>query len=282
MSKSVRKTFPKYSVVMAVYKNDDVEWFKQAVDSILNQTSKSNDIIIVRDGKVPENLENELVAYENLRNEVKIVRLEENVGAGQARNEGVLRAANGYVAVMDADDISHPNRFKLQLAEFDRNPELALVGGQISEFEDSQDNIVSYRKVPTGYADIMKFARYRSPINHVTIMFNKSIFLKVGGYPRMNRAEDYYMVSSLLAGGYLVGNLKEIIVNCRVSSENIRRRKTWNNVRENIISRWKIYQLGTTSFINFIVSSIAQIMLFIIPVPLLRTLFNVALRSKNG
>ena len=271
----------KYSVVMSVYEKDRPEWFEQAMESVLSQTTKSDDIIIVRDGIVTEKLEGLLRNYDKNIKEVTIIRLGRNVGAGQARNEGVKRAKHELVAIMDADDISLPNRFELQLAEFNGNPELTLVGGQISEFEGKPDNIVGYRKVPTEYGAIKKFARYRSPINHVTIMFKKSAFLAVGGYPKMTRAEDYYMVSSLLAKNYAISNLQSVIVNCRIGSENIHRRKTWRNVRENIVSRWKIHKLGTISFVNFSISSAAQIMLFIMPVSLLNLFFSRVLRSRR-
>lgn len=272
----------KFSVVMAVYRDDDPEWFGQAIESILSQTVKSNDVVLVRDGVVSVELENTLKSYAETCKEVTVVRLKENIGAGQARNVGVKRAKNELIAIMDADDISSPNRFELQLAEFNHNSELALVGGQISEFENTPDNIVGYRKVPIDYQSIKKFARYRSPINHVTIMFKKSAFLTVGGYPKMTRAEDYYMASSLITNGYVISNMQPTLVNCRVSSENIRRRKTWNNVRENIISRWKIHKLGTSSLLNFCISSLAQVGLLVMPVNLLRHFFSFVLRNRNG
>lgn len=281
MSASQSKT-RKYSVVMAVYKNDKPEWFIQAFDSItVNQTIKSDDIVIVRDGLVPEDLDKVLDKLEKKHKELTIVRLDENIGAGLARNEGVKRTKNELVAIMDADDLSLSNRFELQLAEFGRNDKLALVGGQISEFEETADNIIGYRKVPTDFTAIKKFSQYRSPINHVTIMFKKSSFFEAGGYPNMTRAEDYYMVSSLLATNYTINNLEETIVNCRVGSENFLRRKTWQNVRENIISRWKIHKLGTVSFVSFFVSSIAQIILFVMPAGLVGLFFNSILRSKS-
>lgn len=270
-----------YSIVMAVYKNDRTDWLKQAIDSVLNQTMKSNDIIIVRDGTVSEDIESVLKEYDAKHKELTVVRLSKNVGAGQARNEGVQNAKNELIAIMDADDISLPNRFELQLAEFGDNPELALVGGQISEFEGAPENIVGYRKVPNDYHAIKKFARYRSPINHVTIMFKKSAFITAGGYPKMNRAEDYYMVSSLIANNYIISNLQTVVVNCRISSENIMRRKTWRNIRENIISRWKIHKLGTISFVNFCISSTAQIALFIMPVGLLAYFIQTILRGRS-
>lgn len=281
MASQNKKIHKDYSVVMAVYKNDNLEWFKQAVESILVQSVKTNDFIIVRDGAVPAELETTLSIFQKAHKHITVVRLEENVGAGQARNEGVGVAKNDLVAIMDADDISLPNRFELQLTEFGRDQAVVLVGGQISEFENTPNNVTSYRKVPTDASAIKKFARYRSPINHVTIMFKKSVFLNVGGYPKMTRAEDYYMVSSLLARDYKISNLQNTIVNCRIGSENIRRRKTWQNVRENIASRWRIHKLGTMSFLNFSISSIGQLLLFIMPTVMLDTLFRTILRSGS-
>lgn len=265
---------------MAVYKNDRPEWLKQAIDSILNQTVKSDDIVIVRDGVVPRELEEVLEGYDKRHEEITIVRLEENVGAGQARNKGVGHAENELVAIMDADDISLPNRFELQLAKFNGNIELALVGGQLSEFEGDPSNITGYRKVPIDYEAIKKFARYRSPINHMTIMFDRKAFFNIGGYPNINRSEDYLMVSSMLAKGYMVRNLDSVLVNYRVGSGSMGRRKTWSGVKENIISRWRIYRLGVASLFNFFVSSFAQILLFIMPMDIVKLIISTFLRSK--
>lgn len=271
-----------YSVVIAVYKNDNLNWFFQAIESLLTQTVGSDDIIIVRDGEVGEDIEDLLNSYETTHTQISIVRLSKNVGAGQARNEGVSKARHEYVAIMDADDISASNRFELQLEEFKLKAHLALIGGQMSEFEDKPSNIVGYRKVPLSYAAIKRFARYRSPVNHVTVMFKKAAFQKVGGYPVITRAEDYCMVSSLLSSGFEMSNLEDTLVNCRINRQNILRRKTWRSVRENIVSRWMIHKHGTSSFVDFCISSLAQLILFVVPTRLLGVLFGLALRSKRG
>lgn len=269
-----------FSVVMAVYKNDCVEWFRQAVDSILDQTVASNDIVIVRDGTVSPELEQALVEYEKIHKEITVARLEQNVGAGRARNEGVKYTKNSLVAIMDADDISLPNRFELQLEKFASNPELALVGGQISEFECDPSNITGYRRVPTEYEAIKKFARYRSPINNMTIMLRKDKFLAVGGYADMNRAEDYYMVSAMIAKAFLINNIPDTVVNYRVDSSNIHRRKSWSAVRENIVARWKIYRIGTSSLVGFLMSSAGQIVLLMLPNRATKLMFKLALRGN--
>lgn len=165
-----------FSVVMAVYEKDKPEWLRQSVESIINQTVQSDDIVIVCDGPVGAELKAVLREYEGRHDAVRVVRLSVNVGAGEARNKGVGATRHELVAIMDADDISLPHRFDLQLKQFKKNPELTLVGGQISEFEGESDNILSYRKVPIEYEEIKRFARYRSPINHVTVMFKKSAF----------------------------------------------------------------------------------------------------------
>ena len=270
-----------FSVVMAVYEKDKPEWLRQSVESIINQTVQSDDIVIVCDGPVGAELKAVLREYEGQHDAVRVVRLSVNVGAGEARNKGVGATRHELVAIMDADDISMPNRFELQLAQFATNQELALVGGQLAEFEGDPENITGYRKVPADYAGIKKFARYRSPINHMTIMFKKEMFLSLGGYPKMTRAEDYYMVSSMLAKGYLVENIENTLVKYRKDHDNLKRRKSWHNVRENITSRYKIYKLGTASFGSFAVSSMAQVFLFLAPVGLLDAFFRFVLRSER-
>ena len=104
----------KFSVSMCVYWKDDPEWFKTAVDSILHQTCEPDEVVLVVDGPVPDELGTVINEYE--KNPVfKVIRLAENQGHGNARRIGLENCTNELVALMDADDISVPERFAKQL-----------------------------------------------------------------------------------------------------------------------------------------------------------------------
>lgn len=96
-----------------------------------------------------------------------------NQGLGLALRYGVLQCQYGIIARMDTDDLAVPDRFEKQLQLMEKE-NLDLLGGQIAEFIDNPDEIVSYRRVPTQHADIVAYQRMRSAFNHMTVMFKRT------------------------------------------------------------------------------------------------------------
>ncbi len=213
----------KFSVSMCVYGKDNPEWFKTAVDSILNQTRKPDEVILVVDGPVPQELDNVINRFEqNLI--FKVIRLPENKGHGEARRIGLSHCSNELVALMDADDISAEDRFEKQLALFESDPELTIVGGNITEFVGTPDNIVEARVVKSDDASIKEDMKKRCPMNQVTVMFKKSRVDSVGGYVDWYCEEDTYLWLRLFLDGAKFANLPDNLVNVRIGKEMYQRR----------------------------------------------------------
>jgi glycosyltransferase involved in cell wall biosynthesis len=253
------------SVLICIYKGDKPEYFREAVRSVLNQTVKPNEIIVVVDGMISDAMAKVLGEITVNSKIVKVVRLPKNVGVGAASNEGLKHCKNELVAKMDADDVAVPNRLELQLAEFKKDSKLVLLGGQIAEFSGDVENIVSYRRVPTTAKAIRQFARRRSPFNNQTVMYKKSAVLSVGGYPKLNRAEDYYLFSKLIVEGYKVKNLSSVLVLFRLDDNAIERRRTWKHTKEMIRARNEIKKLGLASRFDVLLASVAQVAIFVTP-----------------
>lgn len=213
----------KFSVSMCVYGKDEPEWFKTAVDSVVNQTKKPDEIVIVVDGPVPDTLDGIIREYEQ-DSTFKIVRLAENQGHGNARRISLEACTHNLVALMDADDISAPDRFEKQLAEFEQNGELSIVGSNITEFIGEPENIVGQRVVPSNDAEIKDYMKYRCPMNQVTVMFNKEHVMQVGGYIDWYCEEDYYLWLRMYLAGMKFANIEEDLVNVRVGKEMYQRR----------------------------------------------------------
>lgn len=105
-----------YSVLMSVYIKEKPEYLKEAITSILNQTVKTNDFVIVCDGPLTEGL-NKVIAdfvttYSGLFN---VYRLEHNMGLAKALNNGILQCKNEIIVRMDSDDVSMPDRVEKQM-----------------------------------------------------------------------------------------------------------------------------------------------------------------------
>lgn len=270
-----------YSVLLPVYERDHPEWFRLAIDSLLNQTNVSDDIVIVVDGPVGDSLEGVLNAYDKLSS-INIVRIEKNQGLGNALNVGIESAKHDLIGRMDADDISVPNRFELQLAEFSKDPGLEILGGQIAEFINSPNDVLAYRNVPIFYDEIKSFARRRSPFNHPTVMYRKSTIQRLGGYDvSAIRIEDYDLWLRALSVNVRCSNIDSVLLWYRSTKDAMKRRKTLHSLKSHLKAKMKFYNRGYISFTDFLFGAFTQALLFAIPTKLASVLFNVAVRSKN-
>ncbi len=157
----------------------------------------------------------------------KPVYLKKNQGNGNARRISLKSCTYDLVALMDADDISLPDRFQCQLERFIRNRSLSIVGGQISEFSGDKSNIIGIRKVPKSHAQIVEYVKKRCPMNQVSVMFRKEAVEAAGGYLDWYCEEDYYLWLRMLEKGFLFENVPEILVNVRAGEEMSSRRGGW-------------------------------------------------------
>lgn len=208
---------------MCVYGKDNPEWFKVAVNSIINQTIPPNEIVLVVDGPVPDMLNSVISEFEKLAY-FKAIRLETNQGHGNARRIGLEHCSNDLVALMDADDISEPNRFEKQLQLFANDSSLSIVGGVISEFVDNPKESLGKRILPTSDEQIKKYMKKRCPMNQPTVMFKKSDVLEVGGYVDWYCDEDYYLWIRMALANKKFANTNAVLVNMRTTYDSYRRR----------------------------------------------------------
>lgn len=154
----------------------------------------------------------------------RVIYLRENMGHGNARRVGLDNCRNNLVALMDADDISVPNRFEKQLRLFKKLTQLSIVGGQISEFSGEPNNIIGIRRVPIEDAAIKEYMKKRCPMNQMSVMFKKDEVERAGGYIDWYCEEDYYLWARMALDGCVFANVDEILVNVRAGNEMSARR----------------------------------------------------------
>ena len=212
-----------FSVCMSVYKNDDPTDFTEAVFSVFKQSCPPDEIVLVIDGPIAQPLMEAIKKLQKVIPILKVIPLAQNMGHAVARQTGLEAAKNDLCAVMDADDLSVPNRFEKQLKVFEEHPEVSVVGGIINEFIQTTENVVGTRMVPENDADIKEYLRSRCPMNLVTVMLKKSDVMKVGGYQDWYCEEDYYLWIRLTLAGYKFYNIQDNLVNVRVGEEYQRR-----------------------------------------------------------
>jgi len=243
----------KFSVLMSVYRNDKPEDVRAAITSITEkQTLKPTEVILMVDGPVSEALAIVIKEASDNNPSIKPQWQKVNRGLGKVLEIGLLLCSHELVARMDADDLAIPDRFEKQVAFMTKNTDIAVLGGQIAEFIDSPSNIVAYRNVPLTPNECRKYFRDRDPVNHMTVMFRRSVVIDAGNYQPWHLDEDTYLWGRLLEKGYKIANLSDILVNVRVGKEMYARRGGWKYFKSDSgILIWKLKH-GLTDYPQFL------------------------------
>ena len=227
-----------FSVLLSVYIKEKTQFLRECLESLKNQKLLATEIVMVYDGAITSELEEVVTQFINIL-PIKIIRLPQNVGLGKALNEGLKHCSYNWVFRMDTDDICLPERFEKQLAFIAEFPNVVLFSAHIAEFIEDKTLISTYRKVPIGNKNIKKYALSRSPFNHMTVAFRKDIIEEVGGYQHHLFLEDYNLWLRVIAKGYEVGNIDEVLLLARTGSSMIARRRG----KQYIKGEWKLYNL---------------------------------------
>ncbi|MDW0116307.1 glycosyltransferase [Sporosarcina thermotolerans] len=271
----------KYSVLMSVYHKENPSFLKASIDSMIKQTLKPNDFVIVKDGKLTKDLDEIINEYNEREPDLfNIVSLEKNIGLGRALDEGLKYCKNELVARMDSDDISLPARCMTQVELFMSDPKLSIVGTIIDEFHDSPDNIVSSRVVPTTHDDIVKFIKRRSPFNHPTVMFKKSEVIRCGGYGNFRRKQDLDLFSRMINNDCKSANIDIPLLLFRSNEGNFKRRKSWSYCKSYIEVEYAIWKRGHCTLFDLIYVVIGQFIMYLSPMWFLKILSNKYLRKE--
>lgn len=265
----------KYSVLMSLYKKENPEYLRIAIDSMLNQTVAPDEIVLVEDGPLTDELYVVLDDYPMLHR----IQNEKNLGLGLALNVGLKKCRNELVARMDTDDCSKPERCEKQLQRFLEKPYLAIVGSHIDEFIGDTSNVISKRIVPTTSEEIYKFAKKRSAFNHPAVMYSKTAVLENNGYADLKRNQDVDLFGRMLFNGYKAENIDEALLLFRSSDELAKRRKSWQNTWSYIATIRNFWKMGYSSFADYAIVGIAQTGMYLMPIKLQNYIYKNFLRK---
>ena len=217
-----------FSLLMSIYEKEKVAYFNRCMQSIWEeQTVLPDEIILVQDGKLTPALYTAIEIWQKKIGDCfKSIILEENAGLGEALNSGVQHCSHALIARMDTDDIAMPHRFEQQLKVFSEQ-NIDVCSSWISEFDEDEKNIISFRKLPASHAEIQQFAKTRNPLNHPAVMYKKYVIEKAGGYQTMMWFEDYYLWIRMLINGAKMYNIQEPLVHMRAGYAQLQRRSGW-------------------------------------------------------
>ncbi|MDN7241678.1 glycosyltransferase [Planococcus sp. N028] len=271
-----------FTVLMSVYNKEHPAYLRQSLESTLvNQSITPTEMVIVKDGELTDEL-NEIIDefYLAFPSVVKIISLYKNVGLAEALSRGLIECKYNLVARMDSDDINDFNRFEKQLNIFKHNFDIDVVGGNIGEFSSDSKYIENIRYVPQDKSELIKMAKRRNPINHVSVMFKKSSVIKAGGYRNLSYVEDYYLWIRMLQDGCNIVNINEILVFVRTGKNMYKRRSNPKIIKSVYILQKKMYELKFIKKIDIIINMTIIILFTFFPSNSKKYLYKWFLRKK--
>jgi len=210
---------PKISVIMPVYNAE--KYVSLAIESILGQTYKDFELIMINDGSTDSSL-SIMEKYSLTDHRIRLASREKTKGVAVSLNEGLAMARGEYIARMDADDISLPQRFEKQVVFLEGHPDIAVVGSSVLVV-DPEGLPIAPRILPPTHEEIDRgLMRYliERRMYHPTMMMRRSVVSTIGGYRKEFAAEDYDLLLRLVEICKLA-NLPEVLLEYREHFSNV-------------------------------------------------------------
>ena len=214
------------SIIMSTYKEEET-LLRESIESILNQTFKDFEFIIILD--YPDNnLHKKIIEeYSKIDNRIRFFVNENNLGLTGSLNRGLSLAKGEYIGRMDADDISLPYRLERQL-EYIKKNQYDLIGGITQMIDEDGNSIYSIQKVPTDFNKIKKALRYGQCIAHPTWLGRKEVFDYLNGYRNIPLCEDFDFTLRVVLNGFKISNLNETVLKYRMTKNSISRNNLYD------------------------------------------------------
>lgn len=208
------------AVIMSTYNESDFE-LSASIDSVLNQTFEDFEFIIVNDNPDNTKIEHLLQKYKNLDRRIRVIQNKENIGLAASLNAGIATSSAEYIARQDADDISLPERFQIQVDYLEANANCALVCANRIDIDEESELLGTGTNFTLPDDKIKKIMPYGSVIIHPTVMMRKQVVEKLGGYRNLRSGQDYDLWLRMIAAGYNIHILPEVLLKYRIRKNSI-------------------------------------------------------------
>tara|TARA_B100000945_G_C20426228_1_gene620672 strand:- start:1443 stop:2228 length:786 start_codon:yes stop_codon:yes gene_type:complete len=212
----------KTSLLTSIYNKNTSEELNRCFMSIENQKYIPDEIILIIDGPVKQSLLHDIKKWNEVL-PIKIFKLNKNMGLAYALNYGMSFCNHDWVFRMDIDDVCAKDRFLKQIKIIKANSDIDILGGNILCFK-SYPNFFPGRTVPSSFNQIQKFMKFRNPVNHPSVFFNRKRILDIGGYPNARLGQDYLLWIQAIINGLKIQNTKDILVYMKVDKNSYSRR----------------------------------------------------------
>lgn len=264
---------PLVSVVMPAYNAE--KYIAEAIESILNQTYKNFEFIIVNDGSTDNTL-NIIKKYAKKDKRIKVISNETNMGIAKTRNNYLKIVKGKYIATQDADDISLPIRISEQVKYLESHPKVGVVGAFIEIFEDSTEKVIGIRKYNEKDEDLRRTVFFYSPIAQPTSMIRKEAFDILGHYDAEYPPAEDLDLWFRIGSKYQFANIQKILLKYRYNPNSATGSKTKLMEQLTLKIREKNYNNPAYKLTLFarVFNLLHKISLYIIPSKFKLWLFN--------
>ena len=244
---SVRQVSTPFSLLLPVYAGDQPRQLEDAFSSsVEHQLLPPTEVVLVQDGAIEPEMASCLSRLEATSPvPVRRLRLSRNVGLAAALQCGISACSHDVIARMDADDVSLPHRFAVQLPLIEEG--LDLVGSAMTEFGEGAPRGDVRRTPPLDPGSIARTARWRSPFNHPTVVYRRQAVLEAGGYRDLPLMEDYWLFVRMIQGGARVANIADPLVKYRVDAGSYDRRGGQRPLRSEVAFQLRVRSEGLTT-----------------------------------
>lgn len=268
-----------FSVLVTVYKKEVPENLRKCLLSSYKQTLKPKEIILVCDGELTEELNEEI---EKLKKEIPILsvyHLPENLGSGPTSRFGVNRCQTEFIARIDSDDYCVETRFEKQMNAFKNNPNLIMVGSNILE---KNTEFIALKKVPETSAEIRQYSKMRNPFNNPSSMMKKQYVLKSGNYREFRYLEDYDLTMRLLHDNPTKDfyNIQEPLVVMQTNDSSYLRRGGLLYVKTDFILQLDFYRRGDINLLELVRNIFLRNVVRILPNKVRKWIYKKKMRDE--
>lgn len=263
---------PLVSVIMATF-NETPSMITGAIDSIVQQTYTNWELHILDDSTKKETI----AAIDAFKKDsrIGIHRFDERLGFIRALNKGLEYSKGEYIARMDGDDFSHPDRFEKEVNYLEANKDVMVVGGQMNIMNEN-GQITSSRSYPTGGLWFYLFSCMRNPLAHPTIMMRREVVDKGYRYDdSLRMSEDLDLWLRLMNDGYKLSNISDTVIDYRVMDNFLEKRSS--DVQREVMAQVRHKNFSKKHLIHSAFSDLSGWLFTHVP----RSLINRVYNSEN-
>ena len=263
----------KISVLISIYNKTTFPEFIKSFKSIINQTKKSDEIIIIFDGMIKFDIRFYLSNFKN----VKIIQNSANMGLGISLSRGLIKCSGDIIIRQDSDTFNSKKRFfylwkNISIYKYD------IIGSYMTE--NSKNNFRSTRKVPLEQDQIYRKLNLKNSFNHPTVAFRKYSINKIGGYENVLFFEDYFLWLKARIGFLKMKNLNLKLVSTNINNAFFQRRFGLKYYKCFLNFLFKSYRKNYINFYYFLISLVIRTFIFKLNLNLLKLFYKFFLRKN--